>query len=346
MQKINDELAKKLLQEYEEADGQTPLPAGYREEMLQAIVSVTEGTAIADGGIMTGDPVIEEEKSIAERPARLRAIWKWAAAACILLAFTGWYLLHPGQEHKKSPALAQAPSWIGRHNADHKKIGLQLPDQSTVQLSPGATIRYRKDYGSYEKREVKVEGEAVFEVVKNTQMPFIVYSEGISTTVLGTIFQVTDSLNGSSIRIKLLEGKVMVGLGALANKDAPANYYLSPGQELLFDKGSRDVAIRDAGRHSGAYASNRVKYVPAKMDSLTSWYMFNNQGLAEVFDQLSAIYNVEIQYSREDLNKKYFIGRLEKKDSLSKIIRDIALLNHLSVTLQNGRYIIGKQRKP
>ena len=329
MQKINDELARKLLQEYEEADGQTPLPAGYREEMLQAIMSVTT-------------PFTKE------RPARIRTFWKWAAAASIILAFGSWYLLHSGnrQQNGKNTALAQAPSWTRRYNADHQKLLLQLPDHSTVLLSPGATIHYRKDYGSYDKREVKVEGDAVFEVVKNGKMPFVVYSEGISTTVLGTIFQVTDSMGGSSIRIKLLEGKVMVGLGALAVKDAPKDYYLSPGQELRFDKSSRDVAILNAGRHGGTNASNRVKYVPAKMDSLTSWYMFNNQGLAEVFDQLSAIYNIKIQYSKEDLNKKYFIGRLEKKDSLNKIIRDIAQLNHLSVTLQDGRYIIGKQRYP
>jgi hypothetical protein len=72
--------------------------------------------------------------------------------------------------------------------------------------------------------------------------------------------------------------------------------------------------------------------------------MFNNQALPDVLDQLSAIYNVEIQYSTEDLRQKYFIGKLEKKDSLSKILRDIALLNHLSVTNQNGRYIIKKQK--
>jgi len=38
----------------------------------------------------------------------------------------------------------------------------------------------------------------------------------------------------------------------------------------------------------------------------------------------------------------YFIGKLEPGDSVDKIIRDITLLNHLTVTIQNGRYFIGK----
>jgi len=346
MQKINDELAKKLLQEYEEADGQTPLPAGYREEMLQAIVSVTKEAAVIAATHAAGDG--EAIKEMTERPAKIRTFLRWAAAACIALGFGSWYLLHRGKASDKdrNPEVASVPSWTRRHNADRKKLLLQLPDHSTVQLAPGATIDYRKDYGHYDKREIKVEGDVVFDVVKNEKMPFVVYSEGISTTVLGTVFQVSDSLGGASIRIKLLEGKVKVGVGTPAGKDSPTDYYLSPGQELLFDKETRNVAIQDGGRRTGAYTSNRVKVIPVKMDTLTSWFMFNNQRLAEVFDQLSAIYNVEIQYSSKELNNKYFIGRLERKDSLSKIIHDIALLNHLSVTLHSGRYIITNSAKP
>ena len=73
--------------------------------------------------------------------------------------------------------------------------------------------------------------------------------------------------------------------------------------------------------------------------------MFNNQSLADVFDQLSAIYNVDIEYTHSEIKDMYFIGKLEKKDSLNEIISDIAILNHLSVTTSNGRYII-KKGKP
>jgi hypothetical protein len=71
--------------------------------------------------------------------------------------------------------------------------------------------------------------------------------------------------------------------------------------------------------------------------------MFNNQSLAEVFDQLALLYNVDIQYSSAELRNKFFIGRLEKKDSLSKIMRDIARLNHLSLTIGDGKYIVKRQ---
>ena len=93
-----------------------------------------------------------------------------------------------------------------------------------------------------------------------------------------------------------------------------------------------------------SYATNGTKRPVVRPDSLGNWYMFENQGLADVLDQLSIIYNVEIQYSSGDLHNKFFIGRLDKYDSLEDIINDIALLNHLSVAKREGCYVIRKRK--
>lgn len=311
-----------LLDDYEAADVEAPLPEGYSGEMLAVI----------------------QKETVRKDNGRMRTIRNWvAAASVILLIAAGWWL--PGRWKKSDSAggPALAAIWVGRHNADSRKIRLLLPDSSEVTLSPGATIRYRKDFGRYDKREVKVEGQAAFAVVKNRQMPFIVYSEGISTTVLGTIFEVTAEKGSDQIRVRLLAGKVMVGLDSLV-RDSARHYILVPGEEFVFGKGDGSVVIREFNNHSAGYAAHRVNRLPGKSDSLYNWYMFNNQTLPDVFDQLSVLYNVEIQYSREDLHNRYFIGKLEMKDSLSKIMRDIALLNHLTVTNTDGRYVVKKRK--
>jgi ferric-dicitrate binding protein FerR (iron transport regulator) len=312
-----------LSEEYEQGDGVTPLQEGYKEEMLFAILT----------------------KTGRQGKGRVWTMWKWTAAASVILMMAGWWLLSRESRKGKGERRQQelVTIWIGRHNAEDHKIMLQLPDSSKAILSPGATVRYRKDFGQYARREVRMEGQARFEVIRKSGMPFVVYSEGLNTTVLGTVFEVTAAGGSNQIRVKLLEGKVMVGLDSLF-RDSQSPYYLSPGEELVFNKENNHIAILDPGKHGGAYASNRVHRLSPRPDSLANWYMFNNQTLADVFDQLSAIYNVEIQYSREDLRRKYFIGKLEKKDSLNKIIRDIALLNHLTVTNENGRYIIKKRK--
>jgi hypothetical protein len=98
------------------------------------------------------------------------------------------------------------------------------------------------------------------------------------------------------------------------------------------------------GNNSGGYVAQRVKKITGRPDSLANWFMFNNQGLADVFDQLAIIYNVEIQYTNSDLHNKYFIGKLDRHDSLNKIMKDIALLNHLSVVEKEGCYIIRQHK--
>ena len=135
---------------------------------------------------------------------------------------------------------------------------------------------------------------------------------------------------------------MLVSLDQLATGNERKDYYLTPGQELVFSRKSRNVAIHQPARTHSADPV-LAKHAPVRVDSLSNWYMFNNQTLADVFDQLSAIYNVNIQYSMKDIRKMYFIGKIEKKDSLHKIIQDIALLNHLTVTNHDGSYIITKR---
>jgi ferric-dicitrate binding protein FerR (iron transport regulator) len=315
-----------MLDEYESNDGSLKLPEGYQEEMLTVILAETASP-------------VEKSRN------RVMVMRVWMAAACTLLLVTGWWLLQQTPARKKGTmAIRLASVWIGKHNADNKKLRVQLPDSSETILSPGATIRYRKDFGQYGEREVQVEGEAVFTVIKDKDIPFVVYCEGVRTTVMGTIFEVSAEKGSSQVRIRLVEGKLVLKLDSIA-RDTIQSYVLTPGKEFIYGKWDRSVVIREFDSHSsGSYSLSRLKRLPGGPDSLANWYMFNNQALTDVFDQLSVLYNVDIQYSSEDLRNKYFIGKLERKDSLSKTMRDIALLNHLTVSIIDGHYVVRKQK--
>jgi ferric-dicitrate binding protein FerR (iron transport regulator) len=322
-----------LLREYEEADSETPLPEGYRDEMLAFITAKTTENKEAD-----------VEVDVRPRTGRVRHFWKWAAAAAVvILVFKGWSYLQPGSKVPGQQLAAyHAPeaSWIEKYNHGRKELMLTLPDSSKVRLLPGARMRYRAAFGKDAQRDVQITGKAFFDVAKKLDMPFTVYSEGLQTRVLGTTFEVNANPYSDKIKIKLITGKVLVSLQGSPGIREQMDYYLSPGQELIFNKSTRDVAINSPEKHAAEEAV--AKAHPVKADTISNWYMFNNQSLADVFDQLSAIYNVEIDYSRQEIRNLYFIGKLEKKDSLVEIIHDIALLNHLSVTSLNGKFIIKK----
>src|ERR1700761_7994958 len=187
----------------------------------------------------SGDPLIEDDKvemlsvvlkATKPRGAAIPRIGSMIAAASVLIVcVAGWLLYRPAGHAPITKPVLEAAVWVGKHNADDKNVRVALPDSTETILAPGATIIYRKDLGSYDKREVKVQGRVVFSVRRNKEQPFIVYSDEIRTTVLGTIFEVNNEAGSERIRIRLLQGKVAVG-------DSSKQYYLKPGEEFVYER--------------------------------------------------------------------------------------------------------------
>ena len=186
-------------------------------------------------------------------------------------------------------------------------------------------------------------GRVFFEVAKNKQKPFTVYSQALSTTALGTAFYVDAPPNAVKLSVQLLEGKVVVAVPDKKHHST-ADYYLVPGQQLVFDSSTGKTRITALSSNSVVHKATKTNELSAPAPVPDGSYVFNNQTLPEVLDQLSAMYKVQIRYSKSAIGNMYFIGRIDRADSLDKIINDIALLNKLSVKKQNGVYILTKKQ--
>jgi transmembrane sensor len=60
------------------------------------------------------------------------------------------------------------------------------------------------------RREVTLTGKAFFEIVKNKEKPFLVYSYGLATKVLGTSFMIDASEENKDIKVEVRTGTVAV----------------------------------------------------------------------------------------------------------------------------------------
>ena len=313
-----------LAEEWSNTDSTTPLPAKVALEMYDA---VTEYTG-------------KEEKG------KVKILWRIAAAACIITVFAGiWYKSVKNEGHAlfTETKVAQVESWIEKQNTQDTAIRLVLADGSRITLSPGTYLRYRKDFGQAATRDIYMTGDAFFEVAKNKAKPFTVYSDFISTTALGTAFRVTDSKNGKKLKVRLNEGKVVVMVTDTVYKKLHKNYYLVPGEEIVFEAKDKMGVISGFNKKNNAVTTAGKKIDTLNSDADKS-YMFNNQTLADVLDQLSVIYHITITYSKPDIGKMYFIGTIDRNDPVEKTIRDIALLNKLSVKKQNGGFILRRNK--
>jgi ferric-dicitrate binding protein FerR (iron transport regulator) len=83
-----------------------------------------------------------------------------------------------------------------------------LSDSTTVTLAPGSTLEYPNHFNAG-RRDVYLDGEAIFHVKRNETAPFKVFSQNIVATVLGTIFQFKKG-GDSVIAVELLKGRLDV----------------------------------------------------------------------------------------------------------------------------------------
>jgi len=266
------------------------------------------------------------------------------AASLILIAGIGWkFLMRDSLRHKNpykgiTAASAQTSPWIS-YTTTSDSLYVLLPDSSGIILSSFSSVKYDRVFGRDGRRAVYLSGEAEFQVARNKAKPFIVYSGDISTTVLGTSFKVNAFENRKIISVYLHTGRVLVKPADSAENKLKLNAYLQPGDELFYNKITRLATVRKFEGHKKkpARLKNRKENI-YKPD----WYKFSGQRLADVLDQLSFYYQVEIDYRPDDISHSYMTAEFRISDSLEKILKDIGLLNKLKITETDGKYILRK----
>jgi ferric-dicitrate binding protein FerR (iron transport regulator) len=284
----------------------------------------------------------------APRRSPIRLMRMAAVAAVLVMACVTILYLQQGEPRggqvtatviKKDTLHREPVIRTERNNSDAPRT-VQLADGSSVVLYMNSELRF-SDVFEEDQRSVRLKGKADFKVAKDPSRPFTVYHGEISTTALGTEFTVTAYDNTSTDVVKLYEGKVVVKSTDEAIKKLKKAYYLEPGQELLYNKATATAFVRSF-REAVASQPGKKEEITLPEDFEGSWIMFNNQPLKEVFDQLSAVYEVDIDYRNADIDKMYFIGRFDEKDSIATILKRISILHQLKLTRVNHKYVVSR----
>lgn len=301
----------------------------------------------------------QEDALYEERPNTRSTIYKVfissvVAAAVLFVVFLGWNLFNNKKQDTQTIALNEYKikdtlTALVRYekNISNQPRKLLLKDGSVIVLAEKSEMSFYEPF-SGNKREITLTGKADFVVAKDIAKPFTVISGDILTTALGTHFTITAYRNANHISVRLYEGKVVIKSSPGANKKLK-DFYLLPGQELVYNKQSFSAKVKafkvnshlvqqDNNRES--ISSNDDPSIPAHEKA--SWYMFNNQSLPQVFEQLMEMYQVQIIYAKKDVRNMYFIGKFDKTDSVETILQQISALNNLKITREDRKFIISK----
>ena len=278
----------------------------------------------------------------------VRRIVKLGIAASLVLCLglvwmSGWFKNDQLVTNSKAPATANSFSWVERMNTSKTDSVIKLADGTVAIMKSESRIRYREPFIWNDRRDLLMEGVVSFHVAKNESKPFTVFTGDIATTALGTIFTVDYLAEKKEIIVSLNEGKVVVRSSGTLHKKLKKDYFLEPGDRLLYNMETTVArVIRSQEKNVLVKAGNpKVQY---DQKQKPDWYTFNGTKLSEVFIQLSAYYNTPIYYVPAEVKDMYYTGRIEKQDSLSNILHDIALLNQLTLSQTNNTFIL--KRKP
>ena len=150
------------------------------------VVSLPDVQDVAPGTVQEVAPTIER---------RDLKSWVWAAAIVLAVTAIWWAVLSGG------PANAVVATAVGEQRS------LALDDGSVVSLNTRSSIRVRLT--PTERRAELLQGEALFDISRDEDRPFVVVAGSTEVRVLGTTFNVYRS-EDETATVTVLEGRVAV----------------------------------------------------------------------------------------------------------------------------------------
>ncbi len=173
-----------------------------------------------------------------------------AVAASILILIAVGYNWWGSEKNNTVPVVAtveknNAATVVIRHeiNTTDKAKRFVLPDSSEVLLDPLSEITWNEPFTN-NKRDVVLKGRARFSVAKDKTKPFTVISGRLATTALGTQFIVTAFEQDDFITVQLYEGRVVVKAADSVEVKLKKDFYLLPGEELLYSNKQNTASVR------------------------------------------------------------------------------------------------------
>ena len=188
------------------------------------------------------------------------------AAAIVLLAVLSYIIYTKTQTPDTRKLIAQT------QNTETK-----LPDGSVVSMNTNTLIEFPENFDA-EKRMIKLEGEAFFNVKPDKKKPFIIDAGPVYAEVLGTTFYVNTKGKDGNVEVIVKTGKV-----AVYNKNTPdQKIIVEPGEQAVFspvlNKISESISVNE----------NSIAWKTRKL-------VFTDQKLNDIVSELNKTYNTNIR---------------------------------------------------
>jgi len=274
---------------------------------------------------------------------RVIAFWRTAAfrvAASVLLllgiGFTAYKAINQPDRQVQSrlrqinPALVD--NAVKRVNTSNEVQSVRLEDGSVVELYPNSSLQYPIHFTAT-NREVYLRGKAFFSISRNPRKPFWVYTNTLSTQVLGTSFMVSAFTDSVQAKVEVRSGRVLV-------------YRIGDVEKARQNQLNERVGVILTPNQQVAYAQTDGRLVktvvtqPAVLrQSQSNAFVFDETPIADVFALIEKTYGLTILYDAANMSQCYLSANLTDESLFDKLAL-VCKITRSSYELVDGQIVI------
>ncbi len=206
-----------------------------------------------------------------------------------------------------------------------KRSKVKLSDNTSVWLNSGSKLIFPAKFEK-SKREVYLQGEAIFDVTHDAKHPFHVHTDNLEVQVLGTLFNLSAYNDDVETSTVLVEGSVELsyqGTSLLGKTKST----IVPG--TLASYSAQGSSLKQENVDTHIYTSWREGYL-----------IFRQQPLPDILKKVSRYYNVKIKMEDPVLAMETFSGNLDLKNSAVDLLEIVGEIIHASVEQQDDQIVI------
>jgi len=270
---------------------------------------------------------------ILRKPAKMRSVLKWVAAASILLMVV---VIGIRMQTEKNKQAARNSNIVATKRGS--KSNLVLPDGSKVWINSDSKISYEDGFGKTH-RTLTLTGEAYFDVVKDPERPFLIHTSELDVKVLGTAFNVRSYPDEKNTTTTLVRGSLQVKL----NKHEQQVYILKPDEKLIVNR----EPLQPAKSTTDKPDDDIVKLKIVKTDSIppeAQWtnnnLVFENKRLDEIALILSRWYGVSVIINGSDKMKAGRYNGFYDNQSIQNVLEALKISAGFSYKIENNTVLI------
>lgn len=196
---------------------------------------------------------------------------------------------------------------------------ITLSDGSKVVLRHGSKLNFPTSFtGS--RREVELIGEAYFDIHHDNKKPFVIHTGTITTTVLGTAFDISAFPGQKKVVVTVTRGRVRV------DNDHKTSVILTPNEQVVYDN------------QTPAMQKNKVEAEKA-LTWASSDMVFDGVSFKSIAASLSRRYQVAIDFRNPTLENCPITASFNGTESLKDILEILCTARGTTYKFENEQKV-------